>query len=293
MPLRHWLIIFLLGTGWGTSFMFNELLLRELGPLTVSLGRVGFGALGCWVWALGTGRPLRQPPGVIAGLLGLGVIFFAIPFALFPLGQQYISGGVAGIINATTPLMVIVVSHFWPGGERATRLKALGVAVGFAGIIILTQPVLSDGIGAELWAILVALGAPVCYGFATNIAHRFARIDPTVLATWSLTGATLFIGPVAIGLEGAPQITMAETWFSLCMIGFVMTSAAFIALYRLLLVAGPTMTSTVTFITPVSALLSGVVVLDEVILPAHLAGMAVIFLGLVLIDQRLFLARRA
>ena len=50
MTVRHWLVIFVLGIGWGSSFFFNEILLRELGPITVGLGRVGMGAIGCWLW---------------------------------------------------------------------------------------------------------------------------------------------------------------------------------------------------------------------------------------------------
>ena len=293
MPIHYWIINFILGIGWGTSFLFNALLLQELGPISVSMGRVAFGALGCWAWSLATGKPVWQPVRTVLGLMALGTIFFAIPFALFPISQQYISGGLAGIINATTPLMVIIVSHFWPGGERATTLKTLGVIVGFVGIVVLTLPVLANGFSAELWAILTALCAPICYGFATNIVRYFKGVDPTVIATWTLTGATVFISPIAIWAEGMPVITMGQTWFSLCMIGFVMTSASFIVLYWLLPRVGPTTTSTVTFITPISALISGVLILNEVILPAHLLGMVIIFVGLLLIDQRLFRSRKA
>jgi hypothetical protein len=52
MALRYWAVIFTLGIGWGMSFMFNAILLRELGPLSVSMGRGGFGALGCWIYVL-------------------------------------------------------------------------------------------------------------------------------------------------------------------------------------------------------------------------------------------------
>ena len=293
MLFRYWLIIFILGIGWGTSFLFNELLLLEMGPISVSMGRVFLGAVGCWFWAVLRGKPLWQHPRVIVGLMSLGTIFFAIPFALFPIGQQNISGGLAGIINATTPMMVIIVSHFWPGGERATVLKSLGVAVGFIGIVVLILPVMAQGVSAELWAILITLCAPICYGFATNFVRYFKEVEPTVIATWTLTGATVFITPIAIGVEGVPQITMGQTWFSLGMIGFVMTSASFIVLYWLLPKVGPTTTSTVTFITPISALIAGVLILEEVILSEHLMGMAIIFLGLLLIDQRLFRSKRA
>ncbi|NHX28150.1 EamA/RhaT family transporter, partial [Escherichia coli] len=55
MPLRYWLLIFVLGMGWGASFFLNAILLRELGPLSVSMLRIALGALGCWVWPGETG----------------------------------------------------------------------------------------------------------------------------------------------------------------------------------------------------------------------------------------------
>ena len=104
----------------------------------------------------------------------------------------------------------------------------------------------------------------------------------------ALTGATIFIAPVALTVEGVPQITQTETWLALLIIGFVLTSAAFIALFWLLPRVGPTNTSTVTFIAPIFAVLLGAWLLGEQVLPEHLMGMAAIFLGLLLIDGRLF-----
>ncbi len=99
MSLRYWIIIVILGAGWGSSFVFNEILLREIGPLNMSLGRVGLGAIGCWVFAIAMRKSVRCSLGILMGLVFLGVINYAIPFALFPFSQQYVSGGVAGIIN--------------------------------------------------------------------------------------------------------------------------------------------------------------------------------------------------
>lgn len=287
MPIRYWVLIFVLGLGWGGSFLLNAILLREIGPLSVSLGRVGLGALGCWIWALGTGRTMRLPVSAVGGLFLLGTVFFAVPFALYPVSQQYLASGVAGIINAMTPIMVVIVSQVWPGGEKATVAKSLGVLIGFCGIALLSLPFLRAGASSELWAMFTALCAPLCYGIATNFARRFRALDSTVVAAWSLTGATLVMLPVALGSEGAPMIARAETWGALAFIGFVLTSAAFIALYWLLPRAGATATSTVTFVAPLSAVFLGSAVLGEVIRAEHVAGMAAIFAGLILIDGRL------
>mgnify|MGYP001142846025 CR=1 FL=1 len=287
MALKYWLVIFVLGIGWGMSFMFNAILLRELGPLSVSMGRVGFGALGCWIYVLAARKPVTADLRRWLALLGFGVLSYAGPFAFYALGQQHIASGVAGIVNATTPALAGVVSHFWPGGERATPLKSLGVMCGFLGIVLLSLPLLGGGQSTALWAVLITLCAPLCYAFSVNFARSFRDMQPVVLVAIALTGATVAIAPMALWQEGIPQISQPETWAALLVIGFVLTSAAFIAFYWVLPKVGPTNITLPTLIAPVSALFLGTYVLQEPLLAEHLWGMAAILLGLLLIDGRL------
>lgn len=287
MSLRYWVLIFALGMGWGASFYFNAVLLREVGPLTVSMGRVALGAVGCWAYVLATGRSFAMPAIVLRQMLVLGIVQFAVPFAIYPVSQEYITSGVAGIVNAMTPIMVVILSHLWPGGERATKAKSVGVLFGFSGIVILAFPALKSGGGSELWAVLGALLAPVSYAIALNYVRRLGGIEHSVLAAFSLTGATLFMVPLALAVEGRPVIAHAETWASFAVVGFLLTSASFIVMYWLLPRVGATNISTVTFIAPVSAVLLGAYLLGETILLPHLLGMAAIFCGLLMIDGRI------
>lgn len=287
MPVRYWVLIFLLGIGWGSSFFFNAILLRELGPLSVSMCRVALGALGCWAYLAAVGGFVPVTRRLLAQFLFLGFVFFGAPFAIYPLAQEHIGSGAAGIINALTPVMVVLVSHVWPGGERATFAKSLGVLGGFAGIVLLAIPALRAGGGAELWAILFAMLAPVSYAIAMNFTRSIKGVPPAAMTAWGLTMATLVIAPLALWREGVPQITLPETWAALGMIGLVMTSASFIVLYWLLPKVGATASSTVTFVAPISAVLLGVLVLNEDLHLAQILGMLTIFAGLLAIDGRL------
>jgi len=292
MALKYWAVIFVLGIGWGMSFMFNAILLRELGPLSVSMGRVGLGALGCWFYVLAARKPVKITLRRALALLGFGVLSYAAPFAFYALGQQHIASGVAGIINAITPALAVVVSHFWPGGERATVLKSFGVLCGIGGIVVLSLPVLQSGQSSALWAVLMTLCAPLCYAFSVNLARAFRDMEPVVLVALALTGATIGIIPLALWSEGLPVITRVETWASLAVIGFILTSAAFILFYWALPKVGPTNITMVTFIAPISALVLGSWILGETLMPAHLIGMAAIMAGLLLIDGRIARAMR-
>lgn len=288
MALKYWAVILILGIGWGMSFALNAVLLRELGPVTISFLRVALGALGCWAWVLLARRPVRLSVRRAAALTGFGVLSYAGPFAFYALGQQHVASGVAGIVNATTPAFTVAVAHFWPGGERATLHKVAGVACGLCGIVLLSLPVLGQGSGSEAWAILLILCAPVCYGFSMNIARSFGDLQPVVMAAVALTGAAAAMAPLSLWLEGVPAATRPETWAALAMIGFVLTSAAFIALYWVLPKVGPANISIPTMVAPVSAILLGTWLLEEALQPAHLAGLAAILSGLVLMDGRLF-----
>ncbi|KCV81373.1 hypothetical protein ATO10_12229 [Actibacterium atlanticum] len=287
MSLVNWAVIVLLGIGWGSSFFFNEVLLRELGPFGLSLGRVGLGALGCWIYLAATGGLRGASMREARQFLLIGLVQYGLPFSIYALAQQYITGGAAGIINALTPVMVVIVAHFWPGRERATVLKSIGVAIGFSGIVLLAVPALQAGGGSQLWAILFAALAPVCYAIAVNYTKAVTGVPHAAMAAWGLTMATLFLAPVTLIMEGVPVVTRPESWASLAMVGFVLTSASFIVFYWVLARVGPLATSTVTYVAPISAVLLGVWFLNEQLLWPQLAGMGAIFTALLLIDGRL------
>ncbi len=286
MSLRDWLLIIMLGAIWGCSFVFNAVLIREIGPLWVTSLRVGIGALGCWIFLAALRKPVPRDPVLWLQLAGLGVIAYAIPFALFPLAQADLASGVAAIINALTPMVTAIISHFWLGGEKASPMKFTGVAIGFVGAAILVSPTLAAGGNSELWAVAACLGATLCYGLSLNITRSYKHVEPTAFAAIALTGAAIISAPIALLSEGIPHMTLPETWGAALAIGLLSTAFTFQIMYRILPRVGPTNFATTTFIAPISALIIGVTVLGETILPIQLLGMLVIFFGLLFIDGR-------
>lgn len=287
MSFRDWSLIILLGAIWGCSFVFNAILIREIGPLWVTSFRVGIGALGCWVAMLAMRKAVPRDPKLWLQLGLLGIIAYAIPFALFPLAQAHLASGVAAIINALTPMVTAVISHFWIGGEKASRTKMTGVAIGFAGAAILVSPALTTGGSSNLWAVLACLGATLCYAISLNITRSFKHIEPTALAAIALTGATVVAMPIAFIIEGVPVMTRPETYGAALAIGLLSTAFTFQIMYRILPRVGATNFATTTFIAPISALILGFTVLRETILPIQILGMVVIFFGLLFIDGRI------
>jgi drug/metabolite transporter (DMT)-like permease len=287
VPLRYWLLIILLGAVWGCSFLFNAVLIREISPLWVSAGRVAIGAAICWVYFFAMRKRLPHGTGIYAQLLVLGILNYAIPFALFPYAEITVASSIVGVINGLTPMSTVIVSQLWPGGEKASWNKVAGVAIGFLGAVILASPSFAAGASAQVLGLIAAVAATLCYAITLNYARRFRDVDSAVVATCSLTGAALVSVPVALLFSGVPVITRAETWGALIGIGAFSTSFSFLLVYWLLPRVGATNVSLNTFITPISAILLGVLVLHERFEPAHLAGMLVIFVGLIFMDGRL------
>ncbi|CAN7395082.1 hypothetical protein ASC89_06100 [Devosia sp. Root413D1] len=287
MKLQYWLLIILLGAVWGCSFLFNAILIREISPLWVAAGRVSIGAAICWLVFFATRKKLPTDPNLYWQFLILGILNYAIPFALFPFAEQTVASSIVGVINGMTPMTTVIVSQLWPGGEKASWNKVAGVAIGFAGAVILALPSLGVGASAQIIGLLAAFIATLCYALTLNYARRFAKVEPYAVASASLTGAALISVPIALFFSGIPIITRPETWGALFGISVFSTSFSFLLVYWLLPRVGATNLSLNTFITPISAILLGVLILHERFELIHILGIIVIFLGLVFIDGRL------
>ena len=287
MKPQYWALIILLGAVWGCSFLFNAILIREITPLWVSAGRVSIGAIICWLVFFATRKQLPTDWRLYPQLLVLGILNYAIPFALFPYAEQTVASSIVGVINGMTPMTTVIISQLWPDGEKATWNKVAGVLIGLAGAVILALPSFDEGADAQVLGLLAALAATCCYALTLNYARRFAKVEPYAVASASLTGAALVSIPLALLFSGMPVITRPETWGALFGIGVFSTSFSFLLVYWLLPRVGATNLSLNTFITPISAILLGVLVLHERFDVNHVFGIVVIFFGLVFIDGRL------
>ena len=108
-----WLLLWTLSLLWGGSFLFNELALAGLPPLTVVWGRVGLAALILWAVVRLKGAAL-PPRALWPALLVMGLLNNAVPFTLFVLAQGQITGALASVLNAMTPLFTVLVSSTVP-----------------------------------------------------------------------------------------------------------------------------------------------------------------------------------
>ena len=292
MTARQWSLLSLLALLWGISFFFSKVALAELPPMTLVLGRFGIAAMALLLAARASGHRMPRSPRVWAGFFVLGALNSFVPFGLIAWGQVQLTSGLASILNATTPLFTALVAHAW-GDERLTANRVAGVLVGLGGVCVLIGPGALGHLGAHTLAELAILGAAVSYAFAGTYGRRFRALPPVVPVAGMMTTAALMALPVALVVDRPWTLDVGtRTWGALLGLALLSTALGFVLYFRLLATAGATNVMLVTLLMPIVALLLGALILGEAVTATALAGMALIFAGLLAIDGRLLRGRR-
>ncbi|MDZ4065881.1 MAG: DMT family transporter [Tabrizicola sp.] len=285
MKAIDWILLWTLSLLWGGSFLFNELALAGLPALTIVWGRVGLAAvlLVLVVRVSGQGMPPRV---VWPALAVMGVLNNLVPFTLFLLAQGQITGALASVLNATTPLFTVLVAHLATVDERLTPMKAAGVGLGFGGVLVMMA---GEDLGGEGLAMLACLGAALSYGLAGVWGRRFraAGVTPLQTAAGVVTCSAVLLMPLwlvvdrpwALDWPGAVPVAAVVALAGLS------TALAYLIFFRILGRAGATAISLVTFLIPFSAAGLGWLVLGERLELRHFAGLALILGGLAVMER--------
>lgn len=291
MTLRDWLLLFLLSLLWGGSFFFVAVAVRELPPLTVVCLRTGLAALALYPLVRLRGETWPLAGGAAAAFFAMGFLNNLVPFSLLFWAQTQIPSGLASILNATTPIFSIVVAHFALADERLAAHKAIGIAFGFFGVVVLIGTDLRQGADLATLAMLACLGAALSYGLATVYGRRFKamRLSAPQVALGQLAATTVMMLPVAALLERPWTLPPPSLEAQLAVLGLALaaTALAYIVYFRLLASAGAVNTALVTLLVPVGAILLGATILGEELRPRHYGGLVLIAAGLLCIDGRL------
>jgi drug/metabolite transporter (DMT)-like permease len=151
-------------------------------------------------------------------------------------------------------------------------------------------PAMLEGLGVAVTAQLACLAAALSYALAGIFGRRFRGTPPLVTAAGQVSMSTLLILPLALVIDRPWSLPPAgpSTWGALIALALLSTALAYVIYFRILAAAGATNLVLVTFLIPVSALVLGITILGERLAPGHLAGMALIALGLAAIDGRPF-----
>lgn len=297
MTVMEWAMLFALASVWGGSFFFNSVAVRELPVFTVVVSRVALAAIILLVILRLRGERMPRDRHVWAAFFVMGLLNNAVPFSLIVWGQQHIASGVASILNASTPLFTVILAHVLTRDERMSAGKLAGVLIGFAGVAAMIGADALRDLGVHVAAQIMCLGGAISYALAAIYGRRFRAmgISPMSTATGQVIASSLILLPLVLVLDRPWTLAMPGVPAALALIGVatISTALAYVLYFRILATAGATNLLLVTFLVPVSAILLGTLFLGEVLLPRHLAGMALIGTGLMAIDGRPWRAIRA
>lgn len=279
-----WVMVATLGLTWGGTFLVTEVALRGITPFWLAAARIAFGAaLMLVIWRSFGARlfdtpPTRKTRWSVVAITGFST---AIPFTLLAWGQQFVTGGFAGVSMASVGLIVLPLAHVLIPGERMTWRRLAGFVIGFVGVCVLIGAQAFDSSGAELeWAgRLACVGAACCYGVSSIMMRRLPPVDPIGLATVLLLGAAAMTVPLALWQEGLPPLPDTTTLGWIAFLGLVPTAAANLLRVLTIRTAGPVFMSLTNYQVPVWSVVLGAWLLNEPLPPSLLWAMLLILLG--------------
>jgi len=193
--------------------------------------------------------------------------------------EQSVDSGLVALIIGTMPMWVAFAE------ARIERRRPSGflmgaLGTGFLGLALLITPVLREGVSGDLWAVLVVIGATVCWGSGSLLlSRRPVGLSPTAMAGWQqLTGAVGFALFAMATSEPVPNPTPVAwgAWIYLVVFGSILAYTSYLKALALL----PTpIVMTYTYVNPVIAVFLGWLVYREQITVLMLAGMVMILAG--------------
>lgn len=290
-----WLPLYLLtGFIWGCSFIFIKEGLDFLTPIGVAFLRCALGALTLYGFARYRKIALPRDKKVLFHIWVVCLLLNVFPGIFFALAETEVTSILAGIINAVTPLMTLIAILGVNKSERANKAQVLGLFIGFAGVLVVLGA--WNGLGTNpWWAVLILFIAVALYGISYPYTRRFIMplgIKPEAIVATQLLLATVTILPLYLttGLSNAD--IQVGPLLSMIALGVFGSGFAYLWNFRVMEIAGSAISSSVTYLTPVVAVVAGIFFLGEKISWHEPVGALVVLFGAAIAQERIKLAKR-
>jgi len=280
-----------LGCVWGCSFIFIKLGLEFLTPFGVAFGRCALGALALLLYAKIKRISLPKDRIVRFHLWVVAILLNVIPGILFALAETEVTSILAGIINAVTPLMTIIAILAINREEKPKTFQILGLLLGFIGVLVVLGA--WKGLGDNpLWAILVLLVAVSCYGISFPYTRKYViplKIQTESLMAMQLTLAALTLLPFYLFDGIAEDKYRLGPVLAMIVLGVFGSGFAYLWNYKVMQLAGSAIASSVTYLTPLVAIIVGIIFLNESITWNEPVGALIVLLGAAIAQERISL----
>ncbi len=292
---QSWLGLYIaLGIVWGCSFIFIKLGLEFLTPFGVAFGRCALGALALLIYLKIKGLSLVRDRKMIGHLWVVALLLNVIPGIFFAWAETEVTSILAGIINAVTPLMTLIAIMLVARNEKPTKPQVVGLILGFLGVLTVLGA--WQGLGDNpLWAILILLAAVTCYGFSFPYSRRFilpAQLKPEVMAATQVTLGAITLLPFFLVSGIAENEYRLGPVLAMVALGVFGSGFAYIWNFTIMRDAGSAIASSVTYVTPLVAVLVGFVFLNEVLHWYEPIGALIVLLGAAIAQGRIPLSKK-
>ena len=289
MGPTEWAMLVVLSAIWGGSFYFFAVIIKELPVFTIVFFRVFLASVALWAFLLLTQQTVSITSTMWKNFFLMGIFNNVIPFSLIVWGETKVAPGLAAVLNATTPFFSVIVAHLSTQNEKLTWNRMAGALVGLSGVAALVGFDAMKNLGSDLVYQIAIVGASISYGISTIFGRRLAGIPPLVSSASQTAASSLMLLPLMFFIDQPQHLNMpsANVLISLVALALLCTAAAYVIFFNIVKRAGMTNVTLVTFLVPVSAMMLGALFLNEQISTRHFLGMAVIGIGLALIDGRI------
>ena len=292
---NNWLGLYIaLGIVWGCSFIFIKLGLEFLTPVGVAFGRVSLGALTLVFWARYKNIALPTDKKIWAHLWVVAMLLNVIPGVLFAQAETQVTSILAGIINAVTPLMTLLAIMIVFRAEKLKSFQVIGLLLGFLGVLTVLGA--WNGLGANpISAVLALLLAVTCYGFSFPYTRKFVlpyKLKPEAMAATQVSAGAVTLLPFYLMDGIAKNEYRPGPVFAMIALGVFGSGFAYIWNFKIMEAAGSAIASSVTYVTPLVAVIVGIIFLGERITWNEPVGALVVLVGAAIGQGRISLGKR-
>lgn len=284
----------ILGFVWGCSFIFIKEGLDFLTPFGVAFVRCALGAATLYILANAKKVALPRGRQTLFHIWVVSLLLNVIPGILFALAETEVTSILAGIINAVTPLMTLLAILVVNRDEKPKFTQIAGLLLGFLGVLVVLGA--WRGLGDNpAWAIAILLIAVMCYGISFPYTRRF--VMPLGLKSESIVAGQLILASITLlpfflfdGVSSS-EITWAPA-LSMLALGIFGSGFAYQWNFKVMQLAGSAIASSVTYLTPVVAVIVGILFIDEEATWNEPVGALVVLLGAAIAQERIKLLKR-
>lgn len=284
---RELVLLFVLAIIWSSSFMFIKVAVNSLTPLTLTFGRIVLGAIVLVTYSFYRGDKLPRDRATWLAAGAVGLMGNVLPFTLIHWGEQYVDSSMTAILMGVMPVAVALMAHFATRSDPLTGRRALGIAIGFTGLIVLVGLEALHGLGTAIVAQVAIMSAALSYAVTTIFVKRVSHLTGRPMAVATVISGAVIMLPLALIYE--QPFSLNPDWQSigsLVMLGVFSTGIATLMYFRLISTLGATTFAQINYLIPMMGVGWGALILHEQVGTREAIALVLILVGVALVNHK-------